>query len=84
MKIPSFGQVHHPYKLASEQAKQIQHSKEVKTDQVEISQDSKDMQMTVDTSRQAKIEALQKQIDAGEYQVDERAVAHRFYQYWNE
>lgn len=85
MKIHPYNQIPHSYKLATEQVKQQQKPKEAKQDQVEISQTAKEMQhLAVGENRKAKVEALQKQIDAGEYQIDERAVANRFYQFWNE
>ncbi|QQK81582.1 flagellar biosynthesis anti-sigma factor FlgM [Salicibibacter cibi] len=85
MKINPHSQIHHSYKQTTEQVKQQQKPKAEKQDQVEISQAAKEMQHSgIDETRKAKMDALQKQIDAGEYRVDERAVANRFYQFWNE
>ncbi|WP_160112492.1 flagellar biosynthesis anti-sigma factor FlgM [Salicibibacter kimchii] len=85
MKIHPHNQIHHSYKQATEQVQKQQKPKEAKQDQVEISQTAKEMQQSgIDATRKAKVDALQKQIDAGEYRVDERAVAHRFFEFWNE
>ncbi|QQK77910.1 flagellar biosynthesis anti-sigma factor FlgM [Salicibibacter cibarius] len=85
MKIHPHNQIHQTYQHATEQVKKHQNPREAKQDQVEISQAAKEMQHSgIDATRKAKVDALQKQIDAGEYRVDERAVAHQFYQYWNE
>ncbi|SDI45094.1 flagellar biosynthesis anti-sigma factor FlgM [Natribacillus halophilus] len=85
MKIHPSNQIFQPYKQSAEQLKQAQKPREAKQDQVEISQTAKEMQTGhIDDARKAKLDALQKDIDAGQYRVDEREVAHRFYQYWSE
>ncbi|GAE26509.1 negative regulator of flagellin synthesis [Halalkalibacter wakoensis JCM 9140] len=57
-----------------------------KRDKLEISTEAMQMQKgtKLEQERADKVEALKKQIEAGEYKVDAKAVAHKFYEYWNQ
>lgn len=56
-----------------------------KQDEVQISSEALQRQQeTQDPERLKKVEALKQQIEAGQYKVDPKAVAAKFYDYWNQ
>ncbi|MDT8858791.1 flagellar biosynthesis anti-sigma factor FlgM [Alkalihalobacillus sp. MEB130] len=71
--------------------KQIEKSEKAATvsskqDKLEISSEALQMQKgtKMEQERAEKVNALKKQIEAGEYKVDSKAVANKFYEFWNQ
>ncbi|MGO4888795.1 flagellar biosynthesis anti-sigma factor FlgM [Anaerobacillus sp. MEB173] len=86
MKINPFGPIHNnPYKKIEQQ--QLQRDVVKKSDKVEISNEAKEMlsaEVKVSKERQEKIDALREQVQSGNYKVDSKAVAQKFYEFWTE
>jgi negative regulator of flagellin synthesis FlgM len=57
-----------------------------KKDQIQISSEALDLQVSKkeEAKRAERVEALKKQIESGEYKVDAKKVAERFYDYWKQ
>ncbi|WP_062050218.1 flagellar biosynthesis anti-sigma factor FlgM [Bacillus sp. JCM 19034] len=56
-----------------------------KQDEVQISSEAfQRQQETQDPERVKKVEALKQQIESGQYKVDPKAVAAKFYDHWNQ
>lgn len=57
-----------------------------KKDKIEISSEALDLQLSKqeDAKRAARVEELKKQIESGEYQVNAKKTAERFYDYWKQ
>lgn len=72
----------HPYKRPQQHSETKQGASQ--HDQIEISEEAKQLQQSsrLSADRQEKIEAIKKKIDTGQYQVDSRKVAERFYEFW--
>lgn len=86
MKVNPFNSVQqNPYRKQVERQEKA-YEVSAKRDKIEISNIAKELQQSnkIDASRQEKIEQLKEQIDSGNYKVDARAVAQKFYDYWNE
>lgn len=84
MKIQPFNQVNQAYRPAPQQIHK-QEPLEKRCDQIEISEAAKEMQSTnASRTREAEVAALKKKIEQGEYEVDARAVAHRFFEFWDQ
>ncbi|MDQ0206768.1 flagellar biosynthesis anti-sigma factor FlgM [Alkalicoccobacillus murimartini] len=58
----------------------------IKKDQIEISTKALDLQLEkqADATRAARVEELKKQVESGEYQVNAKKTAERFYDYWKQ
>ncbi|MCL7746742.1 flagellar biosynthesis anti-sigma factor FlgM [Halalkalibacter alkaliphilus] len=86
MKINPYNSIHqNPYR------KQIEKNDKAagvsaKRDKLEISSEALQMQKgtKIEQERAEKVKALKQKIDAGEYKVDAKAVANKFYEYWNQ
>ncbi|GAK07216.1 flagellar biosynthesis anti-sigma factor FlgM [Geomicrobium sp. JCM 19038] len=83
MKINPYGSIHSYYQ-SSAQNVQSKASGHEKKDSVEISSKALEMQEEpVPTERDKRIQELQQKIDNGTYEIDERAVAKKLYEFWN-
>ncbi|GGE36167.1 hypothetical protein GCM10011391_13710 [Pullulanibacillus camelliae] len=87
MKIDHTNRVQamNPYKMQQERyQKQTEQQPAKAKDRVDISKAAKQMQVEspVTAARTEKVEALRKQVEAGEYQVNHKAVAEKFLSYW--
>lgn len=86
MKINPFGPLNNnPYRKQIEQ-QEIKRETVKKRDQLEISSEAKEMlsQEKVTKAREEKVEALKQQVQSGNYKVDPKAVANKFYEFWSE
>jgi len=74
-----------PYKIQQNHQQKHEEQQSAKpTDRVDISKAAKQMQIEspVTAERMEKVEALRKQVEAGEYQVNHMAVAKNLLSYW--
>lgn len=80
-KVPSVN----PYKVQQNHSQKHEEQQPTKPkDRVDISKVAKQMQVEspVTAARMEKVEALRKQVEAGEYQVDHKTVAKNLLSYW--
>lgn len=86
MKVNPFNNVQqNPYRKQVDRSEKVSEVK-AKRDQIEISNVAKELQESnkIEAARQEKVQQLKEQIDSGEYKVDAKAVARKFYEYWNQ
>ncbi|MEC2071270.1 flagellar biosynthesis anti-sigma factor FlgM [Alkalihalophilus marmarensis] len=86
MKINPYQSVQqNPYRKQVDASEKVQGAKK-KVDKLEISTEALEMQKgnPIEKAREEKVEALKKQIEAGEYKVNPEAVAKKMYEFWND
>ena len=86
MKINPYQSVQqNPYRKQIEKTEQTA-SVQAKRDKLEISSEALTMQQgtRIEKERLEKVEALKSKIEAGEYHVDSKAIANKFYEFWNQ
>ncbi|WP_078555831.1 flagellar biosynthesis anti-sigma factor FlgM [Bacillus alkalicellulosilyticus] len=84
MKInPSNSVQNNPYRKQVEKLENVQSTR--RQDKIEISKEAIQMQKgsRIETEREEKINSLKDQIKTGQYHVDAKAVASKFYDFWN-
>lgn len=83
MKINPINQVQNIYRRQIDKYEKLSETA-AKRDKIEISKVAKELQETnkIDEARLEKINHLKEQIDTGNYKVDAKAVARKFYEYW--
>lgn len=83
MKINPINQVQNIYRKQIDKQERLS-STTAKRDQIEISNVAKELQQSnkVDEARLEKINHIKEQIETGNYKVDPKAVARKFYEYW--
>ncbi|WP_017726236.1 flagellar biosynthesis anti-sigma factor FlgM [Halalkalibacterium ligniniphilum] len=85
MKINPFQSVQsNPYRKQVEKQEQVGKTSQ-KRDRLEISEEAKIMQQGnhLELERAEKVEAIKRQVEAGEYKVNPKAVANKLYDFWN-
>ncbi|MFB4165210.1 flagellar biosynthesis anti-sigma factor FlgM [Alteribacillus sp. JSM 102045] len=86
LNINPLGPLNNPYnkQTAPQRADKTEGTKQER-DKVEISSTAKQMQQgeEMDATRQEKIDALKKKIESGTYQVDPKATAKKFIDFWS-
>ncbi|OLS39019.1 flagellar biosynthesis anti-sigma factor FlgM [Alkalihalophilus pseudofirmus] len=86
MKINPYQSVQqNPYRKQVDTSEKLQGAKK-KVDKLEISTEALERQKgnPIEKAREEKVEALKKQIEAGEYKVNPEAVAKKMYEFWND
>lgn len=85
MRINPYQSIQHIYRQQVEKANVKKETRQ-KGDQVEISSEALEMQKgtPLEKARQEKVAELKKKIESGEYKVNAKAVAAKFYEFWNE
>ncbi|SFE92714.1 flagellar biosynthesis anti-sigma factor FlgM [Alteribacillus iranensis] len=85
MKINPLGSAGNLYQKRMDHYRTNDNPTSKQTDKVEISKEAQQMQQKSDfsTQRKDKVEELKKQIEAGEYKMDTKETARKFYEYWN-
>ncbi|WP_240374383.1 flagellar biosynthesis anti-sigma factor FlgM [Bacillus piscicola] len=85
MKINPLGSANNPYqkRMDAQRIDKENISRQPK-DKVEISKEAKSMQQgkSIDTLRQEKVERLKQQVESGEYTIDPKKTANKFYRHW--
>lgn len=73
-----------PYKKQAEKYEQIQSSN--RKDKIEISSEAKQLQKlgTFEAERKEKVEAIKKQVESGNYEINPRKIAEKMYSFWDE
>ncbi|KHF39619.1 flagellar biosynthesis anti-sigma factor FlgM [Halalkalibacter okhensis] len=85
MKINPYNSIQqNPYRKQIDKSEKAQGAS-AQRDKLEISPEALEMQKgtKMEQERAEKVKALKEQVDAGEYKVDAKAVANKFYEYWN-
>ncbi|SES30274.1 flagellar biosynthesis anti-sigma factor FlgM [Salipaludibacillus aurantiacus] len=68
-----------------QETQQKHNDKTTRSDQVEISSEAKEMAKSTDVSaqRQQRVDEVKAQIEKGTYEINHKAVAKKFYEFWN-
>ena len=85
MKINNIGRMNvNPYNKQMEKMEQVH--KAAKKDKIEISSEAKELQKigNIDLQRQEKVEAIKKEVQSGQYDVNPREIAKKMYSFWDD
>lgn len=83
MRINPMNGVQNIYRRQLEKYEKTLETK-LKRDKIEISTEAKQLQQTnqMEKARQEKINHIKEQIESGNYKVDAKEVARKFYEFW--
>lgn len=83
MRINPMNGVQNIYRRQLEKYEKTLETK-LKRDKIEISMEAKQLQQTnqMEKARQEKINHIKEQIESGNYKVDAKEVARKFYEFW--
>lgn len=85
MKINHIGRLNiNPYNKQAGKMDQVQ--KAGKKDKIEISPEAKNLQKigNIELERQEKIEAIKKEIQSGQYEINTKEIAKKMYSFWDD